>query len=59
LAPDESRHFHHDRECALIPISAAYSFADSPLSCQRSTRFAHISRDVGSISASAMETYVS
>ena len=49
-----------DSECALIPASAAYSFAVSPLSRQRPTRFAHAPRDTrSSISASAMETYVS
>jgi hypothetical protein len=58
FAPDDRRHFHLDSECAATPISAAYSFAVSPLSPQRSTRFAHVSLDVRSISASAMETYV-
>jgi hypothetical protein len=52
-------HFHHDSECALTPTSAAYSFAVSPLSRQRSTRFAHVCRDVRSISASATKTYES
>jgi hypothetical protein len=52
-----SRHFHHDRERALMPSSAANSAAVSPLSRQRSTRFAHSSCDVRSISASGAETY--
>jgi hypothetical protein len=34
-ASKDSRHFHHDKVCALMPSSAAYSFAVSPLSFQR------------------------
>jgi hypothetical protein len=56
-AAEDSRHRHHDSECALIPTSAAYSFAVSPLSFQRSTRFAHVSRDSRSISASGAKSY--
>jgi len=35
-----------------MPNSAEYSSAVSPLSFQRSTRFAHVSRDARPISAS-------
>jgi hypothetical protein len=41
----------------LIPVSAAKSFALRPLSRQRSTRFAHVSRTAGSISTSGNESY--
>lgn len=40
-----SFHFHHESECALMPVSAANSVAVSPLSFHRSTRFAQTSRD--------------
>jgi UvrD-like helicase family protein len=40
-----------------MPSSAAYSFAVSPLSVQRSTRFAQVSRVARSISASGPQNY--
>jgi hypothetical protein len=43
-----------------MPVSAANSFAVSPLSFHRSTRFAHCSRIAGScIAASGAESYAS
>jgi hypothetical protein len=48
---------HHESERALMPTSAAYSLAVSPLFFHRSTCFAHASRDVCSIAASGAEHY--
>ena len=56
-SPPASRHRHHESECALSPVSAANSFALSPLSFQRSTRFAHVSRTAGSIATSCHDSY--
>lgn len=57
VAAPPSLHFHHDNECTLSPVSAAYSAAVSPLSFQRSTRFAQSSRDAFAMPTSGMQPY--
>lgn len=52
-----SFHFHHDSECSLTPVSAAYSAAVRPLSFQRSTRFAHSSLVAFGMPTSGMHLY--